>query len=53
MKKTYVSPEIQVVKIELQQIIADSIPRIAGTTNNVSDLLGRDTSTDWDDDWND
>ena len=53
MKKTYVSPEIQVVKIESQLMTPASPLGINGRTNQTSDLLGRDTSTDWDDDWND
>ena len=53
MKKTYMAPETQVVKVDLQQMIADSIPRIAGSTNNVNDLLGRGDAGWNDDDWDD
>ena len=48
MKKTSMTPETQVVKVELQHMIANSPLPIKGTTSNASDLLGRGGS-DWDD----
>ena len=48
MKKTYIAPETQVMKVELQHMIANSPLPIKGTTSNASDLLGRGGS-DWDD----
>ena len=54
MKKTYMTPETQVVKVEIQHLLNDaSRPRIAGTTQDVNDLLGRGDAGWNDDDWDD
>lgn len=36
MKKIYLTPEMEIVKVEAQQILAGSIP-VDGTTNDASD----------------
>lgn len=48
MKKTYMTPETQVVNIELQHMIAGSNLGIKGSTGDANDLLGRGDSG-WDD----
>ena len=48
MKKTYINPEIVIVKIATQQMLAGSGLGISGETNNTGDLLSRDYD-DWDD----
>ncbi len=41
MKKQYMIPEIQVVKIQTVSMIATSGPQTGGSTNNSNDLLSR------------
>ena len=48
MKKTYMTPAVDVIRIETQQMIAVSGPNVGGTTSNESDLLSRDDEFDWD-----
>ena len=49
MKKTYINPEMDIIKIQTQQMIAAvSGPQAGGETNNENDLLGR--QNDFDDD---
>ena len=36
MKKTYIIPEMEIIEVKAQQILAGSIP-VDGTTNNASD----------------
>jgi hypothetical protein len=56
MKKNYNQPDTIIVKLTTQSMIAISptgAPGMGGTTNNTSDLLSLDRSSDWDDedDW--
>ncbi len=53
MKKTYINPSIEVIKIVSQtQMLAGSGPQAGGTTSNQHELLGRDSDSDWEDeDW--
>ena len=48
MKKTYINPKMEIVKIATQQMLAGSGLGISGSTNNTGDLLSRDCD-DWDD----
>ena len=49
MKKTYINPEMVIVKIATQQMLASSPLAIDGSTSNPDDLLSRDCD-DWDED---
>lgn len=49
MKKTYMTPAVEVIRIEIQHMIAVSGPEVDGQTNQESDLLSRE-SFDFDDD---
>jgi hypothetical protein len=49
MKKTYMKPVVEVIRIQTQGMIATSSPGIGGTTDKTSDLLSRDCD-DWDED---
>ena len=49
MKKTYINPEMVIVKIATQQMLAGSGLGISGKTNDTNDLLSRE-SDDWDED---
>ena len=49
MKKTYINPEMVIVKIATQQMLASSPLAIDGSTSNPDDLLSRE-SDDWDED---
>ena len=49
MKKTYINPEMVIVKIATQQMLAGSGLGISGETNDTNDLLSRDCD-DWDED---
>ena len=52
MKKTYIIPTLDVVRIETQHMIAVSGPAVSGSTNEVSDLLSREFDFDDDEeDW--
>lgn len=42
MKKTYINPELNVVRIATQHMIATSGPLVDGTTDDVNDLLSRE-----------
>ena len=42
MKKTYINPELKVVRIATQHMIATSGPLVDGTTDDVNDLLSRE-----------
>lgn len=48
MKKIYLEPKTVIVKVELQQMIAESLG-VYGTTNS-STMLSRDGGSGWDDD---
>ena len=48
MKKTYITPKMEIVKIATQQMLAGSGLGISGSTSNTGDLLSRDCD-DWDD----
>lgn len=48
MKKTYMTPAIEVIRIATQHMIASSKPGVGGTTSTESDLLSREL--DWDED---
>ena len=47
MKKTYINPEMVIVKIATQQMLAGSGLGISGETNDTNALLSRDCD-DWD-----
>ena len=49
MKKIYVNPELIVIRIATQQMIATSGPLLGGTTDNVDDLLSRESFDVFDD----
>ena len=50
MKKTYMTPTLQVVKIQPAQFIANSIP--VDPTTETSTQMGRQARfSDWDEDW--
>lgn len=49
MKKTYMKPVVEVIRIQTQGMIATSGLGLGGKTNNVDDLLSRE-SDDWDED---
>lgn len=51
MKKTYIIPTLDVVRIETQHMIAVSGPEMGGTTDNVNDLLSREFDFDDEEDW--
>ena len=42
MKKIYVNPELNVIRIATQHMIATSGPLVGGSTDNVGDLLSRE-----------
>ncbi len=49
MKKTYINPEMEVVKIATQQMLAASahVGLSDDTLNNESDLLGHESDYEW------
>ena len=49
MKKTYVNPELNVIRIATQHMIATSGPLVGGYTDNEDDLLSREADFDFDD----
>ena len=49
MKKTYINPEMTIVKIQTAQMLAASEPGYGGTTTSTSGNLSREGSF-WDDD---
>ena len=49
MNKEYINPEMVIVKIATQQMLAASGLGISGETNDTNDLLSRDYD-DWDED---
>ncbi len=49
MKKTYMTPAVTVISIEIQHMIAVSGPDVNGTTSNPSDLLSREMEADYED----
>ena len=45
MKKTYMSPSVEVIKVDVANMMATSMPIVDGTTvdtNNVADQLSRE-----------
>ncbi len=46
MKKIYVNPELNVIRIATQQMIATSGPLVDGSTSDVDDLLSREADFD-------
>ena len=42
MKKTYMTPTLQVVKVKTASILAGSVPQLGGATNETSGNLGRE-----------
>ena len=46
MKKTYINPELNVVRIATQHMIATSGPLVDGATDDVNDLLSREAEFD-------
>jgi hypothetical protein len=57
MKKIYVNPELNVIRIATQHMIATSGPLVGGTTSEVDDLLSREADfeleADFEDDFDD
>ena len=50
MKKTYMIPSLNVVKVQSFQILSGSVLELKGTTSATSGNLGREGSfSDWDD----
>ncbi|MCH5307045.1 MAG: hypothetical protein J1E37_03125 [Prevotella sp.] len=48
MKKTYIIPEMEVVKIAtIQQMLAGSLPKSDDVVTNENDVLGRGSDDDW------
>ena len=49
MKKTYINPEIEIVKVQTMQMLAASarVDLSDQTLDNEEDLLGRGTGADW------
>jgi hypothetical protein len=47
MKKIYIAPETQVVKVELQQMIAESINKSDTTTKGFDQSLSREGGLIW------
>jgi len=50
MKKTYINPELNVVRIATQHMIATSGPLVDGTTEDVNDLLSREAEFEFEED---
>ncbi|MBQ8066324.1 MAG: hypothetical protein IJ200_11800 [Prevotella sp.] len=46
MKKIYMTPALDIIKIQTQQMIAGSGPSAGGETDNENDLLGRESGFD-------
>ena len=44
MKKTYMSPSVEVIKVDVANMMATSMPIVDGTvnTNNIADQLSRE-----------
>ena len=44
MKKTYMAPAVEVIKVDVANMMATSMPIVGGTvdTNNVADQLSRE-----------
>ena len=59
MKKTYISPELMLIELQANQMIAESLPTGEGSAEEGSggfvkeDFSFRDRSNVWDDDWDD
>ena len=52
MKKTYMTPTLQVVKIQTTGIMIGSAPQLQGSTDLTSGNLGRRARfSDFDDEW--
>jgi len=47
MKKIYIAPNVQVVKVELQQMIAESIEKHDETTKGFDQTLSREGGLVW------
>ena len=45
MKKTYINPEMEAVRIQTVSMLADSLTK-SGTTSDPNDLLGREMDLD-------
>ena len=53
MKKIYVNPELNVIRIATQHMIATSGPVVGGTTSEVDDLLSREADFELEEDFED
>ena len=54
MKKIYMIPTLQVVKVQSAKILAGSVPQLQGdSTTSTSGNLGRSAGFSADDDWED
>jgi len=49
MKKTYINPEMEIVKVQTMQMLAASahVDLSEETLDSEGDLLGRGTNNDW------
>ena len=49
MKKTYINPEMDIVKVQTVQMLAGSahVEKTEDTVTSESDLLGHDDEFDW------
>jgi hypothetical protein len=49
MKKTYINPELEVVKLQTTQMLAASLPVVdpTETVEEINDLLGREAELDF------
>lgn len=47
MKKTYIIPEMEIVKVQTPQILSGSTPQLSGEYDG-SDILGRETDDEFD-----
>ncbi len=50
MKKTYINPEMVIIKVQTQQMLAGSIQATLGGTQGNSEALGHGDDADWGDD---
>ena len=51
MKKTYIIPTLQVVKIQTAQLLTESNVRLGGSYNGTSTIEARGAGFSADDDW--
>ena len=47
MKKTYINPEIEIVRVAMQPLLAGSLPKNATEITSESDVLGHEDEFEW------